>query len=73
MILIVGGGPAGINAALQARELGASVTFRGLRVEEIAELPFAFPTFTEAVSMAAQKICREIRLGRFPQVWGNEQ
>ena len=41
----------------------------GLRVEQVAELQLAYPTFTEAVSMAAQKICRVIGIGSFPQVW----
>jgi hypothetical protein len=40
-----------------------------MTVEQVAELQLAFPTFTEAVSMAAQKICRTIGVGRFPQVW----
>jgi pyruvate/2-oxoglutarate dehydrogenase complex dihydrolipoamide dehydrogenase (E3) component len=43
----------------------------GLTVEQVAELPFAFPTFTEAVSMAAQMICRDIGIGRFPRVWSD--
>ncbi len=43
----------------------------GMTVERIAELQFAFPTFTEAVSMAAQKICRSIGVGRFPRVWSD--
>ncbi len=41
----------------------------GLTVEHVAELQFAFPTFTEGVSIAAQMICRDIGVGRFPQVW----
>ena len=41
----------------------------GLRVEQVAELQLAFPTFTEGVSMAAQKICRTIGIGSFPQAW----
>jgi pyruvate/2-oxoglutarate dehydrogenase complex dihydrolipoamide dehydrogenase (E3) component len=41
----------------------------GMSVEQIAELQLAYPTFTEGVSMAAQKICRIIGVGRFPQVW----
>jgi pyruvate/2-oxoglutarate dehydrogenase complex dihydrolipoamide dehydrogenase (E3) component len=41
----------------------------GLTVEHVAELQFAFPTFTEGVSIAAQMICRDIGIGRFPQVW----
>jgi pyruvate/2-oxoglutarate dehydrogenase complex dihydrolipoamide dehydrogenase (E3) component len=41
----------------------------GMTVERIAELQLAFPTFTEAVSMAAQKICRTLGIGRFPRAW----
>jgi pyruvate/2-oxoglutarate dehydrogenase complex dihydrolipoamide dehydrogenase (E3) component len=41
----------------------------GMSVEQLAEMQFAFPTFTEGVSMAAQKICRNIGIGRFPPAW----
>jgi len=41
----------------------------GMSVEQIAELQLAFPTFTEGVGMAAQKICRSLGVGRFLQVW----
>jgi pyruvate/2-oxoglutarate dehydrogenase complex dihydrolipoamide dehydrogenase (E3) component len=41
----------------------------GMTVEQVAELPFAFPTFTEGITMAAQKICTELRIGNFPPVW----
>jgi hypothetical protein len=41
----------------------------GMTIGQVAELQLAFPTFTEAVSMAAQKICRTLGIGRFPQVW----
>jgi hypothetical protein len=41
----------------------------GMTVEQVAELQLAFPTFTEGVSMAAQKICRSLGAGRFRQVW----
>jgi len=40
-----------------------------MRIEQVAELQLAYPTFTEAVSMAAQKICRAIGIGSFPQAW----
>ena len=40
-----------------------------MTIERVAELQLAFPTFTEAVSMAAQKICRSLGIGSFPQVW----
>ena len=35
----------------------------GMNVEQLAEMQFAYPTFTEAVSMAAQKACRTIGFG----------
>jgi pyruvate/2-oxoglutarate dehydrogenase complex dihydrolipoamide dehydrogenase (E3) component len=38
-------------------------------VEQIAELQLAYPTFTEAVTMAAQRVCRTIGVGQFPAVW----
>ena len=41
----------------------------GMTVEQVAELPFAFPTFTEGITMAAQKICTELRIGNFLPVW----
>jgi pyruvate/2-oxoglutarate dehydrogenase complex dihydrolipoamide dehydrogenase (E3) component len=41
----------------------------GMKVEQLAEMQFAFPTFTEGVSMAAQKACRTIGIGRFPPAW----
>ena len=41
----------------------------GMNVEQLAEMQFAYPTFTEAVSMAAQKLCRTIGIGHFPPAW----
>ena len=41
----------------------------GMNVEQLAEMQFAYPTFTEAVSMAAQKVCRIIGIGQFPPSW----
>jgi pyruvate/2-oxoglutarate dehydrogenase complex dihydrolipoamide dehydrogenase (E3) component len=41
----------------------------GMKVEQLAEMQFAYPTFTEAVSMAAQKACRIIGIGQFPPAW----
>jgi pyruvate/2-oxoglutarate dehydrogenase complex dihydrolipoamide dehydrogenase (E3) component len=42
-----------------------------MHIEQISDLQGAYPTFTEAVSMAAQKVCRRIGVGRFPQVWSH--
>ena len=41
----------------------------GMTIEQVAELQLAFPTFTEAVCVAAQKICRTLGIGRFRQAW----
>lgn len=49
----------------------ATAMAAGMTVEQIAELQLAFPTFTEGVSMAAQKICRTLGIGHFPQVWSS--
>ncbi|HEU5332989.1 MAG TPA: NAD(P)/FAD-dependent oxidoreductase [Actinocrinis sp.] len=50
-------------------QVAATAMAAGMTVEEIAGLSYAFPTFTEAVGMAAQKACRELGLGAFPAVW----
>jgi hypothetical protein len=42
-----------------------------LRVEQIAEMQFAFPTFTEAVGMAAQAIVRELGIAPLPPSWSD--
>jgi pyruvate/2-oxoglutarate dehydrogenase complex dihydrolipoamide dehydrogenase (E3) component len=47
----------------------ATAMSAGMTIEQLAEMQFAFPTFTEAVSMAAQKVCRSLGTGRFPPAW----
>jgi pyruvate/2-oxoglutarate dehydrogenase complex dihydrolipoamide dehydrogenase (E3) component len=47
----------------------ATAMSAGMTVERLADMQFAFPTFTEAVSMAAQKACRAIGIGHFPPAW----
>jgi pyruvate/2-oxoglutarate dehydrogenase complex dihydrolipoamide dehydrogenase (E3) component len=47
----------------------AAAMSAGMKVEQLAEIQFAFPTFTEAVSMAAQMACRTIGIGQFPPSW----
>jgi pyruvate/2-oxoglutarate dehydrogenase complex dihydrolipoamide dehydrogenase (E3) component len=47
----------------------ATAMMANLTVERVAVIPFAFPTFTEAVGMAAQMICRDLGVGPFPRVW----
>jgi pyruvate/2-oxoglutarate dehydrogenase complex dihydrolipoamide dehydrogenase (E3) component len=40
-----------------------------MRIEEVAELQLAYPTVTEGVGMAAQKIVRELGIAPLPQLW----
>jgi pyruvate/2-oxoglutarate dehydrogenase complex dihydrolipoamide dehydrogenase (E3) component len=57
------------NYSAEIVQVVATAMRAGMTVEQLAEVQFAFPTFTEAVSMAAQKVCRVIGVGRFPPVW----
>jgi pyruvate/2-oxoglutarate dehydrogenase complex dihydrolipoamide dehydrogenase (E3) component len=66
--LILGGHVLGEYSAETVQTVAACMA-AGLTVEQVAELQFAYPTFTEGVSMAAQKICRSIGIGRFPEAW----
>lgn len=43
----------------------------GMRVEDVAELQFAFPTFTEGVGVAAQILVRELGVRAMPQLWSS--
>jgi dihydrolipoamide dehydrogenase len=43
----------------------------GLRVEDVAELQYAFPTFTEGVKLAAQMIVRRLGIRPMAQVWSS--
>ncbi|HEV2661584.1 MAG TPA: NAD(P)/FAD-dependent oxidoreductase [Ktedonobacteraceae bacterium] len=43
----------------------------GMRVEQVAELQLAYPTFTEAVGMAAQMVVRELGLAPLPRLWSD--
>jgi pyruvate/2-oxoglutarate dehydrogenase complex dihydrolipoamide dehydrogenase (E3) component len=66
--LVLGGHVLGEYSAETVQTVAAAMA-AGMTVEQLAELQFAFPTFTEGVSMAAQMICRDIGIGRFPQAW----
>jgi len=47
----------------------AAAMAAGMTVDQLAELQLAYPTFTEGVPMAAQKICQAMGIGHFPRVW----
>ena len=65
---ILGGHVLGEYSAETVQTVAACMA-AGMTVEQVAELQLAFPTFTEGVSMAAQKICRTLGVGGFPQAW----
>lgn len=52
-------------------QMVAACMASGMRVEQVAELQLAYPTFTEAVGMAAQKLVRELGLAPWPQMWSD--
>jgi hypothetical protein len=52
-------------------QMVAACMATNMRVEQLAELPFAFPTFTEAVGMAAQKCVRQLGIARIAQQWSD--
>jgi hypothetical protein len=47
-------------------QVAAVAMAANLRVEQLAELQLAFPTFTEALGMAAQQLVRELGVARMP-------
>jgi len=65
---ILGGHVLGEYSAETVQTIAACMA-AGMTVEQVAELQLAYPTFTEGVSMAAQKICRTLGIGQFPQTW----
>jgi len=42
-----------------------------MRIEQVADLQLAFPTFTEGIGSAAQMLVRELGNGPMPQVWSS--
>jgi pyruvate/2-oxoglutarate dehydrogenase complex dihydrolipoamide dehydrogenase (E3) component len=43
----------------------------GMAMEDVAELQFAFPTFTEGVSQAAQMVVNQLGVRPMPQLWSS--
>jgi len=52
-------------------QMVAACMAAGMRVEQIAEMQLAFPTFTEAVGMVAQQLARSLGVGTMPLVWSS--
>ncbi len=59
------------NYSAEIVQVVATAMSADMTVEQLAEVQFAFPTFTEAVSLAAQKTCRDIGVGEFPPAWSS--
>jgi len=57
--------------SVEVIQMVAACMASGMRVEQVAELQLAYPTFTEAVGMAAQKLVRELGLAPLPQLWSD--
>ena len=43
----------------------------GMRIEDVAELQFAFPTFTEGIRQAAQMVVNQLGVRPMPQLWSS--
>ena len=52
-------------------QMVAACMAAGMRVEEVAELQFAFPTFTEGVSQAARMLVRELAVRPMHRHWSS--
>ncbi|MCV7169992.1 NAD(P)/FAD-dependent oxidoreductase [Mycobacterium manitobense] len=50
-------------------QMVAACMAAGMRVEDVAELQFAFPTFTEGVSQAAQMVVSRLGVRPVPHLW----
>ena len=46
--------------AVEVIQVAAACMVAGMRVEQLAEIQFAYPTFTEALGIAAQQLAREL-------------
>ena len=42
-----------------------------MRVEQVAEMQYAYPTFTEGVQQAAQMLVRQLGVGAMPVLWSS--
>ena len=51
-------------------QTAAACMAANLRIEQIAELQPAFPTFTEGITVAAQAIVRQMGIAPTAPTWG---
>lgn len=67
---IIGAHVLGEYSAEVIQVIAACMT-AGMRVEELAEMEFAFPTFTEGVQQAAQMLVRQLGVRALPDPWSS--
>lgn len=67
---IVGAHVLGEYSAEVIQMVAACMT-AGMRIEDVAELQFAFPTFSEGVSLAAQMIVNQLGIRPMPHLWSS--
>ena len=52
-------------------QMVAACMAAGMRVEDVAELRFAFPTVTEGVGMAARILVRDLGIRTMSPLWSS--
>src|SRR5262249_13211466 len=57
--------------SVEVIQMVAACMAGGMRVEQLAELQLAYPTFTEAVGQAARKLVRELGLVPLAPAWSD--
>jgi dihydrolipoamide dehydrogenase len=67
---IVGAHVLGEYSAEVIQVIAACMT-AGMRVEDVAEMEFAFPTFTEGVQQAAQMLVHQLGVKTMHALWSN--
>jgi dihydrolipoamide dehydrogenase len=67
---IVGGHVLGEYSAEVIQVIAACMT-AGMRVEDVAEMEFAFPTFTEGIQQAAQMLVHQLGVRTMHALWSN--
>ncbi len=52
-------------------QTAAACMAAGMRIEQVAELQFAYPTFTEVIGLAARRLVREMGIVPMAQSWAD--
>jgi dihydrolipoamide dehydrogenase len=52
-------------------QVAAACMAAGMRIEDVADLQLAFPTFTEGIGMAARRLVRDLGIRTMHPTWSN--